>query len=428
MPGRRITSRSTRFDFILPLKLRRKLGQQESSASSKREVSNAGFKAEITVGALGVFTNSLFVIGCIMFFEIWPMWVYNTGLWLFLMGSLMNVGLAAYSLWEGRVSSRDQDNMGSRDEIWEHLLYILSGLAFAVGSIMWMPFLYTSQWKAVWGHGMSAWCFIWGSLGLVLASIWNAFGLMEESSKRRDKQQRDPRHENMEIAFRRLSSIALCCTAVGGALFVAGSFLFRPGFENACSGSGGLLPASDRFLFPRHRWENSYSRFWDRRPQDASAWIAADHHAALLDIPFTPGRAGGRHGATVGIESRVLAPDPWDDGYHAIVEDEEAEEVAEAKLPGGPVALLLAASRVAAPAPPPGATGLRAAVLPCVDIVKQGTWIYLWGSVSFLAQSILSLACSAIMHRHNQKMLEAKADPFLLNEGAEEKAQTMPVA
>jgi len=182
---------------------------------------------EYTVLALGILTNFIFVIGCVLFFEYFSPRVNNIGLTLFLIGSLMNVMLSGYVMWEHR-HARESFEGVARDEFLEHLLYVGSGILFAAGSVLWFPLWGDDETHIFVGHASSAWCFIWGSLVLVLASVWNAFGLVDEHLKK------DELPTPTEIMCRRLAAIALCCTAVGGALFVAGSFMFRPAFENDC--------------------------------------------------------------------------------------------------------------------------------------------------------------------------------------------------
>jgi len=210
MPGRRVSVRPTVFHQI-------------TNAPEKRETAT-----EYTVLALGILTNFIFVIGCVLFFEEFSPKVNDIGLLLFLIGSLMNVFLSGYAMWEHRHASQTFE-VGARDEFFEHLLYVSSGIFFAVGSVLWMPVWGENKTHIFIGHAGSAWCFIWGSMVLVLASVWNAFGLVDEHSKK------DELPSSHEIMCRRLASIALCCTALGGALFVAGSFMFRPAFENDCS-------------------------------------------------------------------------------------------------------------------------------------------------------------------------------------------------
>lgn len=209
MPGRRVSVRPTVFHRIV-------------NAPEKREL-----LTEYTVLVLGIITNFIFVVGCILFFEVFSPKINDIGLFLFLTGSLMNVILSGYVMWEHR-HAREAFEGGARDEFLEHLLYVGSGIFFAAGSILWMPLWGENETHIFVGHASSAWCFIWGSLVLVLASIWNAFGLVDEHSKK------DELPSSTDIVCRRLASVALCCTALGGSLFVAGSFMFRPAFENDC--------------------------------------------------------------------------------------------------------------------------------------------------------------------------------------------------
>jgi hypothetical protein len=370
-----------------------------------------------------VLANLLFVVGCVMFFEVWPRWVYNTGLWFFFIGSVMNVGLSAYAIVEMKITntqesdgvskspekqerteSNDEFQLGARDELFEHTIYIGSGLAFAIGSVMWMPFWYRTSWSAVNGHAASAWCFIFGSLGLVLASIWNAFGLVEESAKRRTRL--SSTSQNVEINCRRLASLALCCTAIGGALFVTGSFLFRPGFENDCAIE---TPLPEGASGEHDRGEPvSGSRF--RKLSSVQ-----DH--GQLRLP-------------TGAEEVIIMPGL--DRGSSPTSDED--ELGAAPLPpGGPMALMWSAGlaeqrrhgdhdqearphhdghiRAFGPrghgsTPQPVAFGRGDPRIlfhnpMCVDIVRQGTWVYLWGCVAFLAQSIMSLVCSVVLQRYS---------------------------
>lgn len=289
MPGRRVSLRPTVFHRIV-------------KASEKRENLN-----EYVVLGIGILTNFIFVIGCILFFEIFPIEVNNIGLWLFLIASLMNVFLSMYVMWEHK-EAQEAFEGGARDEFLEHFLYVASGLFFAVGSVLWMPVWGESKARNFVGHSASAWCFVWGSVGLVLASVWNAFGLVEENAKRSETPTK------VEVLCRRLASLALCCTAVGGALFVAGSFMFRPAFENDCK------EAIERAAV-QHPWRHRH------------------HHVGFLQV-------GG---------------DAWDPRISA---DSEGREMSW-----------------------------------CLSIINQGTWVYLYGCLLFLAQSVISLVVCIIMNR-----------------------------
>jgi hypothetical protein len=207
--------------------------------------------------------------------------------------------------------------LGSRDEFLEHILYMGCGVAYAVGSVLWMPWIYQDKWNSIRGHSAAAWCFIFGSVGLVLASIWNAFGLVEESAKRRPRL-RDPGNR-VEVLCRRLASIALCCTAVGGSLFVAGSFLFRPGFENDCTNLDPLPLGQVRLSQPsvRYRWR---FRGWE---QDIPI---LEPYMFMSQAQETPERTLDEENETLWSSFIALVDGAGDDARPALRRDAAAQQ------------------------------------------------------------------------------------------------------
>lgn len=371
MPGRRVTFRTTHYERIVP----RSRSSAEINFGKRRTDERAGYNAELYVLVIGIIVNLMFLIGCIMFFEIWPLWVYNAGLWLFFVASILNAGLSAYAMWELRVAKKRTEEdfakeVGSRDEFLEHVLYLGSGVAFAIGSILWMPWIYGSEWDAVRGHAGAAWLFIMGSLGLVLASIWNAFGLVEESVKRRTKL-RDPGNK-VEMWCRRIASLALCCTALGGSLFVAGSFLFRPGFENDC-GINEPLPYG---IIEEQKQKSDRYR-WHMRGNGMNLIAASEYTFDVNKIDINLLRK----------QNETHAPS------FATLSGGEGEDWPTNKRPHHVKKKLFHNPF-------------------CVDILRQGTWIYLWGSLAFFLQSVLSLLCSVILQHYSKPTPLSAADEY----------------
>mmetsp|Transcript_25432 Transcript_25432/g.73367 ORF Transcript_25432/g.73367 Transcript_25432/m.73367 type:complete len:353 (+) Transcript_25432:89-1147(+) len=289
MPGRRVTLRPTAYANVY---------------TSKAEL-EYGTAAEYVVHGLGILTNLLFVVGTICFFEVLPPEVYRGGIWCFIIASIMHLMISIFQSWESS-SARWRSPGMIHSELAENILYCTAGVSYFVGSILWLPGLYSNPMRLLWGHATATWFFIWGSFALVVGSYWNAVGVIETNTLARTR---------IPIWVRRCASVALCCTAVGGSLFVAGSFLFRPGFKNSCEEPSIAAEVAGEKRLRHRRWQTEQTIMRPRR-------------------------------------LRTTTPPP----------DQEMVSL-------------------------------------CVDVIAQGTWLFLWGSVFFLAQSVLSLVCTMALHR-----------------------------
>lgn len=316
MPGRRVTLEQTQIKEIL--------------SEYQSPYRGGGRTSEISFQLLGISSNAAFVAGCVCFFEENES-PYLVAIWLFFGGSVLNVLLAAYALYEKRIYKWADDN--SSFEYLEHVLYVGAGMAFAVGSVLWLPFIYSDSLQEVYGHAAAAWCFIFGSLALVIAAVWNAIDLVEES-QRHQAAHHVPSY--FDLTLRRLAGMALCCTAIGGALFVAGSFMFRPGFKNDCKLSPDDIPIgmSEHIFTPKHRMPHSH------------------HHE-------------GQGVLAQGFLSPQIGPYRL---WHTSEKDQDP------RMTWHPIDPL------------------------CVNIIKQGTWVYLWGSCVLFLQSLLSMLCCILTH------------------------------
>jgi len=193
------------------------------------------YHTEVFMHGLGITNEVMLCVACVFFFEFMPKPIYHTGIFLWIAGCLFGVTVSAYHMWEyNTAKSRYKGEV--RHEMLELAMYMFSHITFVVGSILFFPWLYTTQTALTIGHACATWLWIWGSVALVVAGHWNAIGFIETATKlpvgRRT------------VLLRRCASVALTCTAIGAALFFAGSFLFRPGFKNQCESPQAFHPSS----------------------------------------------------------------------------------------------------------------------------------------------------------------------------------------
>lgn len=181
---------------------------------------------------LFVVANMMFLIGSICFFEGvgFEMWVYKLGDWLFIIAALMQLLLVAQSLREQMLAKKhltSKFNEHDRHEILETQLFLVACAVFFVGSVLFMPGMYTTTEQERIGKEIGAWSFVTGSMGLVGASYYNALGIAAQRA-------RQPEAHSKEAIVYALNCSALWLTQLGGVAFACGSFLYRPAFQKKC--------------------------------------------------------------------------------------------------------------------------------------------------------------------------------------------------
>mmetsp|Transcript_141559 Transcript_141559/g.440064 ORF Transcript_141559/g.440064 Transcript_141559/m.440064 type:complete len:362 (-) Transcript_141559:63-1148(-) len=273
------------------------------------------YNREIFMHGLGMANETVLCVACIFFFEFMPKRVYITGVFLWIVGCIFGTGVSIFHMVEYQMA-RSKYRGQVRHEMLELVLYLICHLLFLGGSVLYLPWLYTTQGALMWGHAVATWLWIWGSIALIIAGHWNAIGIIEESTRlpvcRRT------------VLLRRTASVALTCTAIGAAVFFAGSFLFRPGFKNECESPEAFVPAET---------------------------VEAVTTAIGRRMKMHPHRF-----------ANMIEPD------------------------------LLPAAKAKAP----GDYELNTW---CVSIIEQGTLLYLVGCLAFWLNSLLSTACSMILHK-----------------------------
>jgi len=186
-----------------------------------------GHWTEYCVDLTYVITNIMFVVGSMCFFDWNDEATVRFGDWLFIIASVVNVVMAAYTVYESRsAKSIWYETLGDheRQELTETLLFLVASAIFAGGSICYMPGIYSTEKSETLGHEVGAWSFVTGSLGLVLSAYYNALGVT--SSK--------PRGGIARIVYG-VHTLAMAFTQAGSAFFMCGSFLYRPAFQNKCA-------------------------------------------------------------------------------------------------------------------------------------------------------------------------------------------------
>mmetsp|Transcript_16048 Transcript_16048/g.33978 ORF Transcript_16048/g.33978 Transcript_16048/m.33978 type:complete len:407 (-) Transcript_16048:33-1253(-) len=380
--GRRLTLRPGHFH---------ELGLHKKGSVLKPQF---GHWAEYALDIINIVGNSLFVIGCVLFFDLMPSPFHHLGLWLFIVGSILGIFVCIIQLWES--TRRRTLQGGEHSELPENIGYLVGQILYTIGCIYWLPTLYEKTQRSEFlGHAIGAWLFIIGSLSMVFASFCNAVGVEQEAA--RAFQTRPPSAWTARIA-----RTALCCSTFAGCFFVAGSFLFRPGFENECMqhtpgrnivwvppsqdgvdhipGAQLFQPAGEAALSadvveagdPKVSvaQENHGSRKWKRHNATRSAFLQPEPGI------FRPRPAAGVMG--VGVIGALAAT---------------KKELVEAKEMEAVVGEQLAATQVQ----------VSRLVAGCVSTLEQGTWLFLSGSFCCLFQSVLSLTCTALMHRNNME-------------------------
>lgn len=189
---------------------------------------------DLIMGCAGLCFNVMFAVGSICFFsEKTP--VLQAGDWLFIVGSIGVFLTSGWQTLECLAARRAQGlDEHEKDEVMESIHYCASAFIFAAGSVLFMPNLYGSDTTAeFWGHEWGAWLFTTGSLGFLSAAYWNALGLATKRARAEDLE-KHPALSEAEERCSRIASIELWILLTASALFVVGSFLYRPSLETHC--------------------------------------------------------------------------------------------------------------------------------------------------------------------------------------------------
>lgn len=192
-----------------------------------------GHFMEYLVAWLGVAVNVGFIIGSVCFLSRWPIAVIFFGDWFFVIGSLVGVCLSIHAIHESHALARfsemmqltGNENRLLRNEFMEQLNFLVSGIVFFIGSLLYMPGIYgPNQEMKELGAQLGAYCFIAGSMGFVMATFFAAIGMAA-----------DPNHQNLQPGSVKtychyLHIMGLACSQLGSVFFVTGSVLYRPIF------------------------------------------------------------------------------------------------------------------------------------------------------------------------------------------------------
>uniref|UniRef100_A0A7S2BPQ6 YrhK domain-containing protein n=1 Tax=Alexandrium andersonii TaxID=327968 RepID=A0A7S2BPQ6_9DINO len=307
---------------------------------------------------LGIFNEFALVVACIFFFEFMPIKIYITGIFMWIIGCLVGVVVSCYHMWE-YMAARTRYKGEVRHEMVELVLYMFSHLTFVIGCVLFLPWFYKTQTELMVGHAMGTWCWIWGSVALVIAGHWNAIGFIEVATKLPQCRR--------TVLIRRFASVALTCTAVGAALFMAGSFLFRPGFKNQCESPEAFIRIK---AAAEGRMNKSPFSYMVQPDLLADSFLGNLRHLRARPEPRSKAKSSTLSGRHSPLQKKQHSIEPDGDAIDNRMGEEVEGDPGDYKL--NPF---------------------------CVSIIEQGTLLYLIGCVAFLTHSILSTACSVLLHR-----------------------------
>jgi len=176
-----------------------------------------------------VIAGLMFVVGSVFFSKGPYVHHVRKGDILYFLGCCIYCIKSMHSMW----GSLDMHGRGICEErhlvaeYVENIFYILSCLIFMGACVLYWPGLFQDDEWTLSAEILAVWLFILGSLGFVIASHCNAVHL-----SRGKMFKVIPKHGHLlyNMAF-----VALLCAQLGGVFFVAGSFMFRPGFRNHCN-------------------------------------------------------------------------------------------------------------------------------------------------------------------------------------------------
>ena len=151
----------------------------------------------------------LFILGSILFFPSLADY-QRIGAWLFFVGSLCYLLVTAHDLFETLRYWRRHRTGTSADhiELVAALNYVSGSILFAIGSLLFLPWLAMEQ--------AGAWCFIAGSIFFVVGACANLLQLVDAPSK----------------LYMELFNFTLATFIVGSALFVVASVPYLIHFES----------------------------------------------------------------------------------------------------------------------------------------------------------------------------------------------------
>lgn len=195
-----------------------------------------GHFLEYFIGLTLVAASIMFVVGSYCFLTGNPKWITMLGDELYIAGSLIYLVTSLYSAVELSMSCCAY-HQREVSEMFENILYIVAALIFTAGTVLFWPELWDGHGEQValtceiWG----SYCFIIGSIGFCMASFFNALSLNRDA-ERAATIGNSTKKRDIVIAKRchYLTISALFFSQLGGVLFVAGSYLYRPGFNNHC--------------------------------------------------------------------------------------------------------------------------------------------------------------------------------------------------
>lgn len=204
-----------------------------------------------------VIAGLMFVVGSVFFSKGPYVHHVRKGDILYFLGCCIYCVKSMHSMW-GTLEVHGRDIYQERHlvaEYVENIFYILSCLIFMSACVLYWPGLFEDDEWTLDAEILAVWLFILGSLGFVIASHCNAVHL---SRGRMFKAIPKYGHLLYNMAF-----VALLCAQLGGVFFVAGSFMFRPGFRNHCNrdvreGWVGIAEQVDQnftFMLERMAWE-----------------------------------------------------------------------------------------------------------------------------------------------------------------------------
>jgi len=193
-----------------------------------------GHIGEWAVELTALICNLAFLIGSVFFLPHFDTGIYSAGCWLFIIGSVLNFGIAGHTLHENVHTAlkhgelRDQE----RSEILEAAMYVCASLLYAVGCIFFLPGIDANF------PQYGPWICIVGSFNLVFAAYFNQIGMLTDKSDS-EKVGLYPKHfDTVQLLYK----VGLAHTLCGAVLFTCGCFLFLPRLScNAtCETSAGV--------------------------------------------------------------------------------------------------------------------------------------------------------------------------------------------
>lgn len=193
-----------------------------------------GLLIEVTIEVVMLAASLMFVFGSLCFFGGEPFQVLEIGELLFIVASLIYVGVGMLEMYELCVANGG--NVWVDSTFHEQMTYLVSATIFMFGTILFWPNIYRNhpEWKDR-GEAVAAWCFVIGSSGFVIASFWNALSLADTAEEDA---------EGGGKAWTRITNAALFFSLMGGMFFVTGSYLYTLDMEEGCS-AYSPQPASD---------------------------------------------------------------------------------------------------------------------------------------------------------------------------------------